>query len=71
MPETVLIPINDLASWLARGHAYPKTTDQFRTLYRNRQRNGLGQAFVRIGTRILVDEAKFLAAAREQSAGAA
>lgn len=68
MADTALIPINDLERWLARGHGYPRTVDQFRTLYRNRQRNGLSAAFVRIGTRILVDEAAFIAAAREKSA---
>ena len=40
-----------------------------RAMYRNRVRLGLEAAFLKIGSRIVVDEAAYLAAARKSGGG--
>lgn len=67
MPETVQIEITKPEAWTARGHSYPNTTDQWRALFRRRKELKLERAFIRIGSRILVDEARFIAATRAAS----
>lgn len=63
-PETRLIP---LTQW-EKFHPWP-TVGGLRHLAFNRDKNGFGPAFVKIGRKLLVDEARFFEIAREIGAG--
>jgi len=63
----LLIPVS---RWAARGHLYPATDRAWRHLIRQASSNGLDYhgVIVRIGRRVLIDEAAFLRWARALAA---
>ena len=63
-PETRLIP---LTQW-EKFYPWPNVNG-LRRLAFNRDENGFGPAFVKIGRKLLVDEARFFEIAREIGAG--
>ncbi len=56
--QTRFIP---LERWHEAGHFYPGDVREWRHLLRNREYNGLNGAVLKVGRRLLIDEAKFLA----------
>ena len=58
---TRLIPLNE---W-NRYHVWPPIGG-LRHLAFNRDKNGFGRAFVKVGRRLLIDEAEFFKIARQQ-----
>jgi hypothetical protein len=57
--NAILIPITDLEALKAAGLLYPATVDAWRWAYRRRKERGLSEAFVKFGSRILVDVTRF------------
>ncbi len=55
-----LIPLTDQRGLTDAGIAYPSTTESWRWLFRHRVERGVEDAFVRCGSRILVDTDRFL-----------
>lgn len=61
-----LVALTDLDGLAAAGIRYPSTVDGWRWLYRCRHERGLDRAFRRLGRRIVVDVAAYLAALRDR-----
>ena len=64
MAPAILIPMTDAESLRAAGIVYPRTIDAWRWLYRCRSERGLDRAFVKVGSRVLVDVPAYLEALR-------
>jgi hypothetical protein len=62
-----LIPMTDVAALRAVGIAYPSTVHGWRWLFRNRHERGLGDAFRRIGRRIVVDPERYRELVRDRA----
>lgn len=54
-----LIPLTRLDELRQAGIVYPETVHAWRWLYRNRTARGLDKAFVRVGSRILINVNEF------------
>ncbi len=60
-----LIPISDGHALREAGVLYPSTTESWRWLFRRRAERGVGEAFVRVGRRILVDTDRLIELMRQ------
>jgi len=70
MPLALLPPLLiPVSRWAARGHLYPATDRAWRHLIRQASTNGLDYhgVIVRIGRRVLIDEAAFLRWAKSKT----
>lgn len=54
---TRFIPVE---RWVSSGHLFPANEHELRYLLRNREKNGLNSAVLRVGRRLLIDEQAFI-----------
>ena len=66
--EPTLIPITKPKELLHAGIAHPRTYRGWQWAYRQRKQRGLERAFVKAGSRVLVDVEAYLEAMRAQHA---
>ena len=66
MAGPTFVAMTDLANLRAAGIVYPSIIHGWRWLYRHRQERGLGDAFRRIGRRIVVDPERYRELVRER-----
>ena len=69
MTVPTFVALTDLTNLRAAGIAYPSTVHGWRWLFRHRHERGLGDAFRRIGRRIVVDPQRYRELVRASSGG--
>jgi hypothetical protein len=69
MTTPTFVALTDLTNLRAAGIAYPSTVHGWRWLFRHRHERGLGDAFRRIGRRIVVDPQRYRELVRASSGG--
>lgn len=69
MTAPAFVALTDLTNLRAAGIAYPSTVHGWRWLFRHRHERGLGDAFRRIGRRIVVDPQRYRELVRASSGG--